>query len=256
MVTKPVQLAICTHLTPPGASVAEIAEACGATGVDFAVTEKNVDNLGQAIADCCGSDLKQIRYHAYFANIEVGDPDAGQAAQSLAFMQRVVDRVAAQDGRYLTIHLGFNPGRHGGVDFKNAVDGLKALVEYAGDQGVTICVENLRTGLTANPDDFIRLAEESGAAVTFDIGHFRSSKAGSNGYAVEDIIGRLGDRIVSAHVYEAEVDGQGHVPPSDLTTIKPALDALSKTACSWWVAELGNPDDICRTISLLKEYQA
>lgn len=250
------RLAVCTHLTPAEAKIADIGNACGATGIDLAVSHRNIDNLGQAIADCCGSDNHfEIRFHAYFSDVEIGSADTDFADYSLKFMRQVIDCVVARQGQYLTVHLGFNPGRHGVVDFSNAVNGLRALVDYASNQGVTICIENLRTGLTADPQDFIRLAEESGAAVTFDIGHFNSSKAGSNGYAVEDIIARLGDRIVAAHVYEAEIDGKGHVAPLDLTNIKPALDALSKTACNWWVAELGDPGDICRTIRLLRDYQ-
>ncbi|MFA5867995.1 MAG: sugar phosphate isomerase/epimerase [Actinomycetota bacterium] len=256
MIKKSIQLAICTHLIPSNTRASDIAVACGATGIDFAVNIANVDNLKQALNDCCGPDSGfDIRFHAYFADVEIGSADVGRAAKGLDFMRHVVANVAAAEGHYLTIHLGFNLGLHGVIDVASTIDGLKALVDYAGDLGVTVCVENLRRGLTARPEDFIRVAEETGAAVTFDVGHFNSSEAAANGWTAEDIIAKLGNRIAAAHVYEAEVDGKGHIAPLDLTLVRPALDALSKTTCGWWVAELGDPDEISRTINLLRDYR-
>ncbi len=255
MSKEKVTLAVCTHLIPANKSGSDIAAACGAKGIDFAVKSSNIGNLEQAVNDCCGANGDfDIRFHAYFADVEIGSPDVRRAAKSLALMRQVVTDISAVQGRFLTIHLGFNPGLNGAIDINSTVDGLTALVNFAGTLGVTICVENLRRGLTARPEDLIRLAEESGASVTFDIGHFNSSKAAANGWTAENMISRLGNRIAAAHVYEAEVDGQGHIAPLDTKTIKPALDALSKTTCTWWVAELGDPGEICRTVDLLRDY--
>ncbi len=251
-----IQLAVCTHLTSVDKSIVEIADACGVNGIDFAVTYKNIDNLKQAVLDCCGPGNRfELRYHAYFADIEIGNTDSDKAKQSLEFMNFVARTVAEENGRFLTIHLGFDSNLPEGAKLDSAIIGLKSLASGAADLGVTICVENLRRGLTAQPKDFIRLVEESSAAVTFDVGHFISSEAGSGGYHVEDMIARLGNRIAAAHIYEAEIDGIGHVAPVDLSTIKTALDALSRTACDWWVAELGDPVEICRTIGLLRDYR-
>ena len=119
---------------------------------------------------------------------------------------------------------------------------------------MTICLENLRWGLTSEPAHFIELVEAADTAVTLDVGHAVSSETAHAGATTGAEFARmLAPRIVGAHVYDRE--DPHHIAPTDLERIGDTLSVLlDETACRWWVIELFSADEIRPTRELLLEF--
>ena len=95
---------------------------------------------------------------------------------------------------------------------------------------MTICLENLKQGWTSEPEILAELAEYSGAAITFDVGHARGSAPLREGrVTLEEYIRPFANRIKNMHVYELENLEGRHVEPTDLDGIGPNLPFLPGT---------------------------
>lgn len=194
-----------------------------------------------------------IRHHAYFPQYEIAHADREFSEQS---MQIYFNTLHAMDGwgePVLTIHIGLNPEYEILPD--RAIANMERLVEYARGLGITICLENLRKGLTSHPENVLDWAERTGASITLDIGHANSCERVQKGdLTVMDYIDMFGERILEVHMYESENDLDGHRPPSDMTILGPIIDRLLETRCRWWTIELERYDDIDFTRGLVEDY--
>jgi len=164
--------------------------------------------------------------------------------QALENYKTLIQIISRLGGRFFTVHIGIGQPASDLLCWKTAIKNLSRLVEFGGKYAVTVCLENLLTGWTSQPDRFKELIGRSGAGVTFDIGHATCS----------NFIDSIKDRVFNAHIYHSEEPGLGHVPPRTLDDIMSRLELLMDTKCDWWVIELTNASETLHTKSLLQDF--
>jgi len=197
----------------------------------------------------------EVRYHCPFSRVDLGhiDPVQSQAAGKL--LRRVVNLVSRAGGRYLSIHLGLGMDSTEGLSWERSIDSLRDLVHYGAEHRVRVCLENLAWGWTSRPNLFEKLIRRSGAWVTLDMGHaFVCESVASGYYSFKDFVTPHPDRIMNAHVYHKEIQGQGHIPPSSLDQIEERLMWLGRTSCTWWVLEIKDVPALLRTKEIVDQF--
>lgn len=246
------RIAVCTTLGQ--AAEDTLALACGASGCTAVEFRLDARALGAAPAAVnslrlgATTEAVEVRFHYPLGPLDLSHGDPHEANRALASMREACDLAAKCHVRYLTVHLGLPRGAPA-TRVSSAVDRLAALVDHGRTRDVTVCLENLRWGLTSEPDAFLDLVCRSGAAVTFDVGHASSSDAAKNGYSAARFARLVSEHVRNAHVYERE--DPHHIAPDSLDNIASALEVLLETACDWWVVELFDADEIRRTMQLL-----
>jgi len=193
-----------------------------------------------------------LRYHFPLGPIELSGPSPEVADAALAAMMDAVDAIACAGGDHLTVHAALPSDAYGTPRFAATGDRLRTLVKEGRQRGVTVALENLRWGATAEPDVFLELVRMSGSTVTLDVGHAVSSESSAHGYSAERFVADCGPLITGAHVYDRETDR--HHPPTDLDGIGGALDALCDVGCPWWTIELHDSAEALATHALLAAY--
>jgi sugar phosphate isomerase/epimerase len=249
---KKPKLALCTHIMPSLEAVISHAQEKGYRAIDYSLDWRlplfSAQNT-QKIKDMLEGNHLEIRYHLPFGAVDIGHNDKDTAAASLRLLKRSFEIIKNFGGKYATVHVGLGSPMEN-LDWRRTVVNLQRLVEHGKRLGLVVCLENLKNGWTSEPELFLELIEKSGALVTFDIGHaFSSPHSRNGGVCCVDFIKLVSDKIVNAHIYEAE--DPGHLPPRDLEIISPALAELLKTKCDWWVIELGKKEWVENTRSLL-----
>lgn len=249
-------IAICSHMAPSVREAGLWARENGTSAVDY-----SFDDLRRP--ETLSDDLREleavfepgpfsVRYHCPFGKHELAHRDQPQAREALEHFIDTVDAVAAAGGTHVTVHMGLNSAVHGALDIERAVRSLSTLVKHGQRRGVEVCLENLRTGITSDPDTFLRVIEASGARATFDIGHAASSPVAEFGFGAADFARLVRPYIANAHIYERE--GPGHIAPEDLSLIGEALTVLLDSPCDWWVVELTDHDEVRHTFQLLDTF--
>jgi len=202
----------------------------------------------------------EIRFHCPFKSIEMAHKNKDFAYYSLQFLKVCVDIAAEFGGNFLTTHIGLGFKSMDELDYQNALRNLSALVNYGSKKGLIVCLENLTSGWTNNPSSFLKLIEDTGAMVTFDLGHANSSPwvLRKEGESVE-FLKSVATYIVNAHIYakeeiEEKTGEPFHVPPETLDSISPLLSALIGTKCNWWLIELKIKEQVDKTLSLLRSF--
>ena len=248
------RLAICAHATPTLAGTISLArEASGPVCIEYSF---NPSDLSAALGDSAaihrlaGDDV-EIRFHFPLGRYELADLDEASADEALERFFSAIELVAKCGGTYLTIHAALHGGAHQYPVFARTKQRLRLLVERGHEVGVTVCIENLRWGLTSEPERFLELVEFADAAVTLDVGHAVSSETALARITTGAEFARmLAPRIVGAHVYDRE--DPHHIAPTDLDRIGDTLRVLlDETACRWWVIELFSAAEIRSTRALL-----
>ena len=204
-----------------------------------------------------------LRYHLAFKGRDLGDTDPGAAREALLLYGYCVRLAAELGGDHAVLHIGLGKKESDVVDYSSAALLLKELVPLGHENGVRVCLENLRRGRTGDPEGLWSLLQTSGAWATLDVGHAMAAQAanGGDGHALE-FIRLCKDRILSAHVYEIEKRPENgasaiHFPPHNLDNIRPLLDGLLEhTRCAWWLIELVRRDEVEHTLGLLRSYLA
>lgn len=185
-----------------------------------------------------------MRFHCRRYEIGTSDDD-----HVLSYYRQRIKEIAAIGRDHLTVHLGFSPA----ASWDKALKTLKALNQFAKMFGVTLCLENMKEGWTANPTLLRKILDLTGVRLTLDLGHLNSSALVETGQmSPADFIKTFERDIVGVHVYEKE-EGK-HLAPVDLKLLRPSLEALLKTSCSWWAVELGELEEIYQTWELLHRF--
>lgn len=192
-----------------------------------------------------------VSLHAPYTDLEIGHRDAEYAAAALRVLREYVDATAELGAHHLNLHV----GSHGLAPEERSWDtllrNLGALLDHGARRGVLVTVENLRLGLTSDPETFAALLRATGAPVCFDLGHAHGSDWVQTGRGtVVDVLRAVPTRIAAAHVYFTET-GDTHHAPRDVSDIAAALDALVATGCDWWVVELHTRDALEQTRRIL-----
>ncbi len=192
-----------------------------------------------------------VRFHTRFFDFELGNADSGKAEEALRVHTRAIDSIAVLGKPVITVHL--NLSKAIPFDSQTAVYNLTRLVEHGNKAGITVCLENLRSGPSSNPDNILAWASASGAMITLDMGHAVSSEIVKEGETtVTDILELFGERLQEVHMYGKEEDR--HYPIEDITPFKAVIDRLMKTGCRWWTIELDDYGEALGTRERLLDY--
>jgi sugar phosphate isomerase/epimerase len=192
----------------------------------------------------------EVRYHCFFQRIDLAYADH-RSEQAMDIFRGVVSLVSAADGRHITIHIGLGQDSDKELDWQRGIDNLSSLVSFGYEHGVTVSLENITSAWTSDPELFKKLIEETGAGITFDIGHAHVCQKDLCG---SYILPRR-DRVFNAHIYHTENPQQVHIAPRSLEDIMGRLEFLrSIPSCDWWVIELMKPDEVLNTRDLLERY--
>lgn len=220
-------------------------------GMEYSPNPDALDKLSSHVAPFLSAGVP-IRYHAFFPHHPLGHVQPEIAVRAFEVHMAAVEAIHQQGGKVITIHIGLD--RDQPLDPDRVVKDLARLVKAASERGITLCLENLRTGLTSHPETVSAWARASGAMITLDVGHALSCPRVTVGEMTPfDFVDAFQDRIYEAHIYGYE-KGHQHNPPQDLTELGPILDRLLETRCGWWTIELDSYDDILSTRNLLLEH--
>lgn len=192
-----------------------------------------------------------VRFHTRFFDHEMGNSDPGKAVEALLVHLHVIDAISELDQPVVTVHLNLN--RRIPFNSQIAEENLTRLVEYAKEHSVTVCLENLRRGLSSDPANILTWVETSGAMITLDVGHAVSSEVVREGkISVPEIVDRFHERLYEVHMYAKEEDR--HYPIEDIVQVSPVIDHLLRTGCSWWTIELDDRVEAMNTRQRLLDY--
>jgi len=213
---------------------------------------KHVPDVVAAVRERATRPL-ELRYHFPLGGFDFSAKDAEEARLGFIGAARAIDGLAEMGGRFLTVHLPIGwdevASRLAGARHR-----LTEITAYAAEQNVTVCLENLRWGVTSDPDTFMRLVDAAKCAVTLDVGHANSSDVAHRGFSSVDFARLVSPIVRNAHVYDRE-DPHHHCP-EDLDRIGETLEALLDSACDWWVIELFDQAEVRFTRDLLRGFLA
>jgi sugar phosphate isomerase/epimerase len=197
----------------------------------------------------------EVRYHCPWPRIDIAYADQ-RAEQAMHIFRLMIGLISKAGGRYLTVHIGLGQSSVQELQWEKAIENLSSLVSFGAGRGVTICLENLPTGWTSNPEMFKTLVKKTGAGVSLDIGHIHACRTKKPSEKLLKLyVMPNKKRIFNAHIYYTEIPQYGHVAPESLEQIFDCLWLLrSLTQCDWWVIELLKPDEILRTRDFLTEF--
>ena len=247
------RIAICRHAAADDRRAVALARQDARPGIEASLFH-DAPLEHAASASLLNSPELPVRYHFPLGALELSGPCETLASQTLLTMMHAVRAIGSVGGSYLTVHAALPSDARGTFRAAQTAARLRELVQEGASCGVTVALENLRWGLTSEPDAFLSLVESSGAAVTIDVGHATSSDASATGFSAERFVRECGSRVAHAHVYDRETDR--HHPPLDLERIGPALDALCDVGCPWWTIELFDEAEVRATHALLVGFLA
>jgi sugar phosphate isomerase/epimerase len=218
--------------------------------LEYAADPENLNLLHQQIDPYL--ELGQaIRYHGFLPGYEIGHRNPAEAEKGLTVHKQVLDQIQGHGEQVLTVHIGLRPQMP--IDPEVAVRNLGELVEYGRSLGIIVCLENLRRGITSDPHIVADWAEETGAMITFDIGHAVSCDRVQGGKLTAlSFLEILSSRLYEVHLYGSESDR--HYPPNNIGAIGDLLDRSLETDCRWWTIELDDYEEALYTRDLVLEY--
>ena len=192
-----------------------------------------------------------VRYHGFFPDYEFGHRDRAVAERAMRVHVAGLEAMHSHGEQVITFHVGLTQKDQ--IDPGRVVENLSRLVEHARGLGITVCLENLRTGPSSHPQNVVAWAEASGAMITFDVGHAVSCGCVQSGELTPlDFVEMVADRLWQVHMYEREMDR--HYPPRDMAILGPIVSRLLATQCTWWTIELGDYAEVLATRALLLDY--
>jgi sugar phosphate isomerase/epimerase len=251
------RLAICSTLLDEDEALELFRGPFEDSGVEFRIDAHRIGDLPEQIeelrtrVESCGISDVEIRYHFALGPFELSHIEDDQAMRALILMKSAVGHIAETGGSYLTVHLAL-PDDASAERIARACDLLGELVHFGATHGVRVSLENLRWGITSQPEHFLELVDACDAGITFDVGHAISSDAAAAGFTAERFAAELGDRIESVHVYGREE--AVHLAPRSIEDIRPVVDALLATRCPWWTVELFGLREVTSTRDMLLAY--
>lgn len=225
----------------------------GSCALDLRLEGGAVERVADVVAGvhARASRPLDLRFHFPLAGYDFSARDAEEARRGFLGAISAVDGIAEVGGRFLTVHLpiGFDESH---CRLPGARHHLTELTAYAAEKNVTVCLENLRWGVTSEPDAFMGLVEAAGCAVTLDVGHANSSDVAARGFSSVAFAELVAPLVRNAHVYEREEPH--HHCPENLDRIGGTLEALLNSACDWWVIELFDRSEVASTRKLLQGF--
>ena len=194
--------------------------------------------------------------HAPYTDLEIGHRDAEYAAAAVRVLQQYIDAAVDLGAHHVNLHLGSFAPEPEELSWDTLVRNLATLMEYAARRGTEVAVENLRHGPTSDPETFAALLRQTGAPVTFDLGHAHGSAWVQSGRgSVTDFLKSIPTPILAGHLYFTERN-DSHFAPARVEDIAAALDGLCEAGCDLWVLELHTRETLEQTRKVVDEYLA
>jgi sugar phosphate isomerase/epimerase len=194
----------------------------------------------------------KIFYHSPFWDQAIGSTNEAIRQNTFSTLEMYLDFLQELEGSYLVIHAGVSDAE---CPEENVVEDLQKLVDIAESKGITLCVENLRFGLSSDPHRLRQLAEDSGSRIVFDLGHANSCPwIQSEKRSSKDFLRIIENKVVGAHVYLKEEGGR-HQPFREIDEVKETLDELINiNGVVWWTIELPSIEDVIKQKLMLESY--
>jgi len=247
------RIAICNIFGQDVDRLIDFVHLNGFEGVDWSIEQNQSEK--EFISKMETLRSLEVRFHYACHGVEIAYTD-GRADKSTNLLTQTIERIAMAGGKHITVHIGFGAIAEKEIDFNREVENLTTLTQRGAECGVCVSLENLTKHWTSDPALFTKIIRQSGAGVTFDIGHAHvCNSRHSNGNTYEKYIFPNQCKIMNAHIYHTEIKGAGHVAPESLEDIYDRLGLLRRVeSCKWWVIELKNTKDILHTRDLLNRY--
>lgn len=178
-------------------------------------------------------------FHGPINDADIAQRDTAHSRAACAYHLMYVDFLSELAPLTYTIHIGGRRIPLEELSWRHAMDNLKRVCAHAHSKGVTVCLENLTRGWTADPAKLMQMAGAAGAGITFDIGHARGGQWVQEGRGTAlEFLNIVATKVVNAHVYEYENEEGRHLAPANPAGLSPILAKLSDIGCRWWVLEL------------------
>jgi sugar phosphate isomerase/epimerase len=196
----------------------------------------------------------EVFYHSPFLDQAIGSANSTIRKNTFNTLKMYLDFLQEYEAKYLVIHAGVDEEE---CPMENVLEDLANLVNIARTKGITLCIENLRFGVSSNPYALKELAEKCGSKITFDLGHANSCKwTIEESRSSKDFLKIVEDEVVAAHIYLKEGGGRHH-PFTRIDEISDTLDRLlSLNSIKWWTIELPSIEDTIRQKLMLESYIA
>ncbi len=249
---------LATSTRPSGGNFAEaveFAQVHGFQGIDWNLDCSRLPASTAARSlfyeQALGSGLVS-RFHAPCQDVEIGHKNKMFSDTAVEYLKMYIEFLKDFPQAYLTLHIGSRSIPEDELSWDNAVGNLTKLVDFGGERGVTVCLENLKRGWTSEPEKMASLVEKSGAMVTLDTGHARGSRRILDGLdTLESFIQPFSQRIRNIHLYEIETADGRHHEPENLDNLRTVLNWALSSGINWWVIELTSYDQMLRCKKLL-----
>ena len=195
-----------------------------------------------------------LSFHMPFIDMEIASKDPLVADASVQMAKVYVTKLAEFKPAYLNMHIATD-AYEDEASKEVAIANLRKLSAFAKEHGQRLAVENVRVGITSNPDIFREIIWESGVYATIDIGHARGSDwlEKHGGGDPMDFVRGIEDQILAAHVYALEING-GHQPARDIEEIRPFLESFKEAGVEYWVLEHHNAELFEVTLGTVKAW--
>lgn len=259
---KKPKIALSTRYSRSPADLLAFVKQHGLDGIEYTIWAEDDAALEEekpVMRELAASGV-EIRYHFQLRKVEVAHEDRNFAASSAAYLKRCLDFLHEIGGKVIVTHLCLGYRRElERMNREHAVTFLADVVAHARSLGIEVCLENLTYGLVNTPEAFRALLEATGASATIDIGHAAASACVLNGeISASDYIRAVAPWLRTAHVYDIELpDPQTgkflHHAPKDRACLEERIRTLAGTGCEWWLVELGDAEEILRTVRFLRE---
>lgn len=235
----------------------QYAAACGYAGIEWGLDGWRLmvaRSRRQRMLDSLRSASPVCSVHAPYTDLEIGHRDPDYAAAAVRIIEKYVDASADLGAHHINLHVGSYALEPEELSWDTLLRNLTALLDYAARRGTRLTVENLKHGLTSDPETFATLLRRTGAPVTFDLGHAHGSAWVEEGRgSVADFLKSIPTPILAAHLYFTERN-DSHFAPTEVADVAAALDGLREAGCDFWVLELHTRETLEQTRRVVDEY--
>jgi sugar phosphate isomerase/epimerase len=194
----------------------------------------------------------RIFFHSPFLDQALGSKDDPIRQNTYNTLKMYIDFLEELEASHLVIHAGVDDTE---CPRENVVEDLMKLVSIAESKSISLCVENLRFGLSSDPYRLRELAEECGSNIVFDLGHANSCRwTASEKRSPKDFLKIIENRVVGAHIYLKEEGGRHHAF-REIDDVKETLDQLiGINGIVWWTIELPIIEDAIKEKLMIDSY--
>lgn len=162
----------------------------------------------------------EVCVHAPFFELNIAAYCRGVRETSIRYIEKAIALCADLGGEILIVHAGdytYDLPKHATrtrgmqIQWDNNIESLKEIYHYAGERGITLCLENLAfDNIDQSFEDLLEMREAVGEGLKFtlDIGHARLNADGGVVRGIE----LLGDHIRHIHFTDNNGVKDDHFP--------------------------------------------